>query len=185
MKILSKRDLKRVTILFTSLALVLSSTGCSFKLPFSGAEKSSVETPENKWSLPSTDNFGWAISSDETIPDMPSTLQGFQKSGTLVRTTVRAFSNQWSTDFEFPATMNSCGQQLFTIRWRSLNLDVASSLVSSPDEIVLEKSLEPAVAGYMLSYGCGQPAFKLPAIASNANKLTDVNVEYQVWIPKI
>jgi hypothetical protein len=81
--------------------------------------------------------------------------------------------------------MNSCGQQLFTVRWRSLNLDVASSLVSSPEKFVLEKSLEPAVAGYMLSYGCGQPAFKLPAITSNANKLTDVNVEYQVWIPKI
>ena len=185
MKILSKRDLKLVTILFTAVALLLGSTGCSFKLPFSSSDKSATVTSETKWPLPKTDHFGWAIATDETVPEMPNTLPGFQKSGNLVRSTVRAFSNQWSTDFEFPATMNSCGQQLFTVRWRSLNLDVASSLVSSPEKFVLEKSLEPAVAGYMLSYGCGQPAFKLPAIASNANRLNDVNIEYQVWIPKI
>jgi serine/threonine protein kinase len=114
-------------------------------------------------------------------PAIPTAVEGYEVSQTW-KTTVRAFEGtEWSTLFEFPATMNGCSQQRFYVRWRSLNPDavVEATFVSSPDLIVMNEPAEGAV-GWQSGYGCGQPAFRIRQ-STDGSTLADVAVEVSRW----
>ena len=93
-------------------------------------------------------------------PSFPDSVEGYSFSR-VWRETVRAFEGEeWSTIYEYPATMNGCGLQRFYIRWRAANQQatVEATFLSTPDEIVLEDPVAGA-AGWMSGYGCGsQPS---------------------------
>ncbi len=114
-------------------------------------------------------------------PPFPETVAGYSLAEEW-HETVRAFSGEdWSTIYEFPATMNGCDLQRFYIRWRAVNesAKVEVTFLSSPDEIVLGDPVD-GVAGWMSGYGCGQPAFRLKH-SNDESTLTDVAVEVQRW----
>ena len=59
---------------------------------------------------------------------------------------------------------------------------VEAALLTSTDEILLAGPARGGV-GWMTSYGCGQPAFRMIGTADTANEsnLTDLVVEVQQW----
>jgi hypothetical protein len=114
-------------------------------------------------------------------PAFPDAVEGYSLNREW-RETVRAFEGmEWATVYEFPATMNSCGLQRFYIRWRTANEQATAeaTFLSSTGDIVLEDPVA-GVAGWMSSYGCGQPAFRMKSSADEST-LTDVVIEIQQW----
>jgi len=67
------------------------------------------------------------------------------------RETTRVFedTDDWSTLYDFPATMNGCGLQRFYVRWRAAAPEavVEATLVSVPDVIVMAGSSVGSVGG--------------------------------------
>jgi len=115
-------------------------------------------------------------------PEFPGQVDGYSLTREW-RDTTRVFEHldDWSTLYDFPATMNGCGMQRFYVRWRAAASDavVEATLVSMPDVIVMTGSSDGAV-GWMTGHGCGQPAFRLRSLPGEGN-LTDVVVEVQQW----
>ncbi len=154
-------------------------------VPWSSSEQSSESLPT--WPSPVGDDLGESVearSANSTPPTFPDHVEGYALSHEW-RETIRAFEGEeWSTIFEYPATMNGCGLQRFYVRWRTVNVNaiVEATLLDSGGEIVL---VTPASggAGWMSSYGCGQPGFRMNGTVDpdDMSNLTDVVVEVQQW----
>lgn len=158
--------------------------------PTAPAKLSSVPSssePSSAWPSPAGDDLGEADEArpaGTAPPPFPESVEGYALSNEW-RETVRAFEGEeWSTIFEYPATMNGCDMQRFYVRWRSVNpaAIVEAALLTSTDEILLVGPARGGV-GWMTSYGCGQPAFRMIGTVDTANEsnLTDVVVEVQQW----
>jgi serine/threonine protein kinase len=122
-----------------------------------------------------------AFPAGTTPPPFPAKVSGYTLENAW-RDTPRAFQGaEWTTLYEFPATMNGCSQQRFYIRWRSVNPNatIEASLISSFDEILLHGPA-PGAAGWMSSYGCAQPAFRF-ITSTDDSSLSDIVVEVQQW----
>lgn len=113
-------------------------------------------------------------------PEFPSRVDGYELAGEW-RSIERAFeSADWTTIYEFPATMNGCVRQRFYVRWRAANPDaVVEATMVSTGVIVLVEPAAGAV-GWMSGSGCAQPAFRMQDSAGEST-LTDVFVEVQQW----
>lgn len=103
--------------------------------------------------------------------------------------TTRAFETGVRQVFDVPATMNGCAGQRFFVRWSAredYTIEATWVYPGPPDEPVFEPAGGTAAgsAGFMISYGCTQPAFRLIEAPGPGN-LTDVTVEYQVWEPAV
>lgn len=113
-------------------------------------------------------------------PRFPDSVDGYSLNKSW-HEVVRAFDgDEWSTIYEFPATMNGCSLQRFYVRWRAVNPSATVEVTFlSTDEIVLATPASGS-AGWMSGYGCGQPAFRLEQ-SDDGSTLTDVAVEVQQW----
>lgn len=157
------------------LAIVVALTGCGTS--YAGTPRAAAPT----WTTAVEADQVQARSAGRP-PGFPSHVDGFA----LVREwreTTRVFENvgDWSTLYDFPATMNGCGMQRFYIRWRAAAAEavVEATLVSTGDLIVMADSSTGTV-GWMAGWGCGQPAFRLQSLTGEGN-LTDVVIEVQQW----
>jgi hypothetical protein len=115
-------------------------------------------------------------------PGFPDRVAGFALAREW-RETTRVFEHtaDWSTLYEFPATMNGCGMQRFFIRWRTAapGVVIEATLVSAPDLIVMVEP-DAGTVGWMAGSGCGQPAFRMRSSSGDGN-LADVIIEVQRW----
>jgi hypothetical protein len=149
-----------------------------------GCSTSHAGTPSAQmptWAAPAGDDQVEARSAGQP-PAFPEHVDRFAPKREW-RETTRVFENtdDWSTLYDFPATMNGCGMQRFYVRWRAAAPEamIEATLVSVPDVIVMVDSGVGSV-GWMAGWGCGQPAFRLRSLPGDGN-LIDVVVEVQQW----
>lgn len=162
-----------------------------------------AKVPSRAAAAPPNDNSAWpdvaaadtyassfsndAVAAGASPPAFPTEVAGYELSYED-KVTSRAFEGSTREVSDLPATMNGCGQQRFYVRWRSLatGYTLEATWVYQAMEAGGEPVLESAGgtasgnAGWMSSYGCTQPGFRLIESPGPGN-LTDVVVEYQVW----
>lgn len=141
--------------------------------------------PESEYA----DSFANEAFSSGEVPQFPTVVDGYRLS---YKDSVqsRAFDFTTRQVFDLPATMNGCGNQRFYVRWRAPAEYAVEAIWTYPGPTPDEPIYEPAggsatgSAGFMSSYGCTQPAFRL-IDAPEPSNLIDVTVEFQVWVPAV
>ncbi len=142
-------------------------------------------SPAGKTAIAMPDSIdGYKRSSDPGDPSKSGELRVFQGSGSS--------GNAPQIIPNFPSTMNHCADMAWTLRWRSLNPDVAviafgTAGFMAKNQPVFEPTEgmpEAATSGYLSGYNCEQPAFKFgEALNGNQSTLTDVVYEWMSWAP--
>ena len=110
---------------------------------------------------------------------------------------VRVFDDHaYQTVYEFPATMTGCDHGRFVVRWRTTNPDAVVSMVPVWAGAVEFGMVGPLVLipvdGTEVQTGtsgrwesrskCEQPSWVLLDAGGDGVTLTDVVVEYEVWV---
>ncbi len=145
--------------------------------------------PSNAQSTwPRTKGVFIAPSSDR-IPPFPQTVSGYRSEkdqdfwGHPIRSTgtLRVFDgHDWDGIYNFPNTMNHCGEGMFMIRWRSANPNVrlqSSLRYSSDAKFDKFATTKTGSFGYMSGTNCEQPMFKIVGTSD----LVDIYYELKFW----
>jgi hypothetical protein len=152
----------------------------AFFIVRSNRRQSSIERRQRELDAQLTLHPEFVVS---TAPPMPTTVAGFRPSDRR-DFTMRVFGHDPQLVDDFGASMNGCGQRMWTMRWRSLNQPVR--VLKAPfdfdrcrDSAACTEAGE-GMAGLIMGTGCDQPVFHTaPSVPSNY--LTDVSVEVQWW----
>lgn len=175
-------DTRVVRVAAMGIAAVLIIAGCSDSgTDTSNAENS--ETPASPWKLPEDNSLPspHVAEPGNRPPSFPPSVDDYALANEW-RTTVRLFGHDsWSTTADFPATMNGCVNQRFYVRWRVLDpkVTVEATILDSAGRIV-RTDVASGKAGWMASWGCGQPGLRLGARVDRGT-MANVVVEVQRW----
>lgn len=132
-----------------------------------------------------------AVSIDGLIDDFPSTVKGFELFSQTDVLEWRLFQGDdyWVPIEEYQfSTMNSCADQYWVLRWKSVNPDVEIRVnvgsVMVEDFMTGNETAEGG-RGYAAGYGCYAPGIKFGnVLTNNGSNLVDVYYEYQIWNEK-
>lgn len=124
-----------------------------------------------------------------TVPSFPRSVPGY-KLQSRRRVTHRVFKgDRWREIYGFPgAFVDTCGERVWIVRWRSANPDVTvSSAVGAIIPRVMTGSISmPGGAGYISGLSCVEPMLRFAGtLRGNRATLADIYIEWQIWEPKI
>jgi serine/threonine protein kinase len=126
-------------------------------------------------------------------PDMPTGLEGWRPIGPLNSGEIRVFEGEgYAYNSEIGPSRNSCGDGLWTARWRSRNdaitvraaleyQDLAGASSDIPEQLA---TAEAGGAGYVAGFICQTPIFAW-GNGQDASTLVDVVIEWQEWEPAV
>ena len=141
------------------------------------ATSSSVDGASGKW--PAKTGV-YIASSSASIPQFPERTDGYKAAATTSGK-IRVFEgNGWTGLPDVGAGMNSCGDSMWMVRWRSAN---SVTVITANAGLRVEDAgdgNEGSTHGYMFGYRCEQPAFKF-GHSGNATNLVDVYYELMEW----
>ena len=132
-----------------------------------------------------------AVSVDGLIDDFPSEVSGFELFSQTDVLEWRLFQGDdyWVPIEEYQfSSMNSCADQYWVLRWKSVNPDIEIKL--NVGSVMVEDFMTGDVTaeggrGYAAGYGCYAPGMKFGnIIGRNSGNLVDIYYEYQIWNEK-